>query len=66
MCWSFCGFGFLSTAQEIWSFLNTYSLIEVNEMKLDCIGNLNTIQLGHNRRRHLIKGLVFLALREIS
>ena len=25
-------------------------------MKLDCIGNLNMIQLGHNRRRHLIKG----------
>ena len=25
-------------------------------MKLDWIGNLNTIQLEHNRGRHLIKG----------
>lgn len=55
-CWFFCVFGFLSIAWETWSFLNTYSLIEENEMKLDCIGNLNTIKLGHNRRRHFIKG----------
>lgn len=57
-CWFFCVLGFLSTARETWSFLSTYSLIEVHEMKLDCIGNLKTIKLGHNRRRHLIKGWI--------